>query len=174
MGQTRRGAPPDDGFALPPSISSEQHEADERFMREALAEARAAAAHEDVPIGAVVVKAGEIIARGHNRREIDEDPTAHAEIVALRLAAEATGHWRLEGCTLYVTLEPCYMCAGACVNARVERLVFAAPDTKAGAVGSLANVPADTRLNHRPEVAAGVLLGEAATLLRDFFKARRG
>lgn len=174
MGQTRRGAPPDDGFAKPPEPSPEQQAADVQFMREALAEARAALEHDDVPIGAVVVKDGEILARGRNRREADEDPTAHAEILALRSAAKATGHWRLEGCTLYVTLEPCFMCAGAVVNARIERLVFATPDPKAGAVGSLANVPADTRLNHRPEVVGGVLLSEAATLLRDFFKARRG
>ena len=170
----RRGAPPDDGFAAPPEPSPEQREADDRFMQAALDEARAAEAHEDVPIGAVVVKDGEIIARGHNRREVDEDPTAHAEIIALQDAAKATGHWRLEGCTLYVTLEPCYMCAGAVVNARIDRLVFATPDPKAGAVGSLANVPADTRLNHRPEVIGGVRLTEAATLLRSFFAARRG
>ena len=146
---------------------------DERFMRDALAEARAAIEHDDVPIGAVVVKDGAIIARGRNRREVDEDPTAHAEILALRDAARATGHWRLEGCTLYVTLEPCFMCAGACVNARLERLVFAAPDPKAGAVGSLANVPADERLNHRPDVTSGVLADEAASLLRAFFRVRR-
>ena len=133
----------------------------------------AAEAHDDVPIGAVVVKDGAIIARARNRREADEDPTAHAEILALREAARAIGAWRLDGCTLYVTLEPCFMCAGACVNARVERIVFAAPDPKAGAVGSLANVPADTRLNHNPEIVGGVLAGEASELLKAFFAARR-
>ncbi len=146
---------------------------DAAFMREALAEARAAESHDDVPIGAVVVKDGRIIARARNRREADGDPTAHAEILALRDAARQVGFWRLEGCTLYVTLEPCFMCAGACVNARVERIVFAATDPKAGAAGSLADVPADARLNHNPEVIGGVLADEAAALLKAFFAARR-
>ena len=147
--------------------------ADAAFMREALAEARDAESHGDVPIGAVVVKDGRVIARARNRREVDADPTAHAEILALRDAAREVGVWRLDGCTLYVTLEPCFMCAGACVNARVDRIVYAATDPKAGAVGSLADVPADTRLNHNPEVVGGVLADEASALLKAFFAARR-
>ena len=115
-----------------------------------------------------------MIARARNRREADGDPTAHAEILALRDAARRTSAlWRLDGCTLYVTLEPCFMCAGACVNARVDRIVFAAADPKAGAVGSLADVPADARLNHNPEVVGGVLAEEASALLKAFFAARR-
>ena len=143
------------------------------FMQEALAEARAAESHGDVPIGAVVVKDGRVISRARNRREIDGDPTAHAEVLALRDAARHVGLWRLDGCTLYVTLEPCFMCAGACVNARVDRVVFAATDPKAGAVGSLADVLADTRLNHNPEVVGGVLADEASALLKAFFSTRR-
>ena len=143
------------------------------FMQEALAEARAAESHGDVPIGAVVVKDGRVISRGRNRREIDGDPTAHAEVLALRDAARHVGLWRLDGCTLYVMLEPCFMCAGACVNARVDRVVFAATDPKAGAAGSLADVLADTRLNHNPEVVGGVLADEASALLKAFFAARR-
>ena len=146
---------------------------DAAFMREALAEAHAAESHDDVPVGAVVVKDGRVIARARNRREADGDPTAHAEILALRDAAHHVGLWRLDGCTLYVTLEPCFMCAGACVNARVGRIVYAATDPKAGAVGSLADVPADTRLNHNPEVVGGVLAEEASALLKAFFTARR-
>ena len=146
---------------------------DAAFMREALAEARSAPSHGDVPIGAVVVKDGRVIARARNRREADADPTAHAEILALRDAAKHVGLWRLDGCTLYVTLEPCFMCAGACVNARVDRIVYAAADPKAGAVGSLADVPGDTRLNHNPEVVGGVLAEEASALLKAFFAARR-
>lgn len=146
---------------------------DAAFMREALAEARAAELHDDVPIGAVVVKDGRVIARARNRREVDADPTAHAEILALRDAAKEVGVWRLDGCTLYVTLEPCFMCAGACVNARVDRVVYAATDPKAGATGSLANVPTDSRLNHNPEVVGGVLAEEASALLKAFFAARR-
>ncbi|MFV1959753.1 MAG: tRNA adenosine(34) deaminase TadA [Planctomycetota bacterium] len=146
---------------------------DEAFMREALAEAREAERHGDVPIGAVVVRGGEVIARGQNRREADGDPTAHAEILALRAAARHVGTWRLEGCTLYVTLEPCFMCAGAVVNARIDRLVYGAPDPKAGAAGSLADVVGDERLNHRPEVRSGVLAEEASRSLKAFFAARR-
>ena len=148
-------------------------ESDAAFMGEALEEARQAAEVDEVPVGAVVVHRGQVIARAHNRREIDGDPTAHAEILAMRDAAEALGMWRLEGCTLYVTLEPCFMCAGAIVNGRVERLVFGAMDPKAGAVGSLANVPADERLNHRPEVEGGVRAEECGAILRAFFAARR-
>ncbi len=143
-------------------------------MREALREARQAAAHGDVPIGAVVVDAdGEVLAAEHNRREQAADPTAHAEVLALRAAAGARGEWRLAGCTLVVTLEPCAMCAGASVLARVERVVFGVYDEKAGAVGSLWDLPRDRRLNHRPEVVAGVLADECGAVLREFFDAHR-
>jgi tRNA(adenine34) deaminase len=144
-------------------------------MREALAQARAALATSDVPIGAVVVDAtGEVVGTGRNRREADRDPTAHAEVVALREAAAERGEWRLEGCTLVVTLEPCTMCAGAAVLSRVDRLVFGAFDDKAGAVGSLWDVVRDRRLNHRPEVVSGVLADEAIALLHEFFASHRG
>jgi tRNA(adenine34) deaminase len=137
-------------------------------MRAALDEARAALATDDVPIGAVVVdETGLVVGRGRNVREAEADPTGHAEVVALRGAAAARGAWRLEGCTLVVTLEPCTMCAGAAVLARVDRVVFGAYDVKAGAVGSLWDVVRDRRLNHRPEVLAGVLAEDATALLRD-------
>jgi tRNA(adenine34) deaminase len=143
-------------------------------MRLALDEARAALATADVPIGAVVLdEAGAVIGRGHNEREARADPTAHAEVVALRQAARVRGEWRLEGCTLVVTLEPCTMCAGATVLARVDRLVFAAFDEKAGAVGSLWDVVRDRRLNHRPEVVSGVLAEESTALLLAFFEDQR-
>jgi tRNA(adenine34) deaminase len=152
-------------------------------MRLALAEAvaaREAAAGqeagraEDVPVGAVILDAaGTVIARGRNRREIDRDPTAHAEMVAIRQAAAALGNWRLTGLTLVVTLEPCTMCAGAVTVARLARVVYGAEDPKGGAVGSLWDVLRDTRLNHRPEVIGGVLAAECGDLLRDFFAARR-
>ena len=143
-------------------------------MRAALDEARAALETGDVPIGAVVVDpAGQIVGRGRNVREAERDPTGHAEIVALREAAKAFGSWRLEGCTLVVTLEPCTMCAGAAVLARVARVVFGAHDDKAGAVGSLWDVVRDRRLNHRPEVITGVLAQESTALLEDFFRGRR-
>lgn len=142
-------------------------------MQLAIDEARAATEHGDVPIGAVVVHEGELIASGHNRREVDGDPTAHAEILAIRVAAARLGSWRLEGCTLYVTLEPCVMCAGALVLARLPRLVFGADDPKAGAVGALYDVPRDPRLNHQVEVVRGVEAETCAALLRDFFRARR-
>ncbi len=143
-------------------------------MRVALDEARAALEHEDVPIGAVVLDAdGGLLARDRNRREADADPTAHAEVLVLRAAAAKLGSWRLTGCTLVVTLEPCTMCAGASVLARVEGIVYGAPDPKAGAIGSLWDVVRDRRLNHRPEVRAGVLADESAALLRDFFAERR-
>lgn len=143
-------------------------------MRAALAEARAALATGDVPIGAVVLSPeGAVVGRGRNVREADHDPTGHAEVVALREAARARGEWRLEGCTLVVTLEPCTMCAGAAVLSRVERVVFGAHDDKAGAVGSLWDVVRDRRLNHRPEVVAGVLAAEATDLLEEFFRAQR-
>ncbi len=142
-------------------------------MRLALAEAEAAEAHGDVPIGAVVVHGGIVIAARHNERELTGDPTAHAEILAIRDAAEVVGHWRLLDCTLYVTLEPCVMCAGAAVNARLGRVVYAATDPKAGAVASLYRICEDGRLNHRPPVTAGLLAEEAGAMLRAFFAARR-
>lgn len=144
-------------------------------MREALDEARAALTTSDVPIGAIVVDStGTVVGRGRNRREADLDPTAHAEVVALREAAVSRGTWRLEGCTLVVTLEPCTMCAGAIVLSRVDRLVFGAFDAKAGAVGSLWDVVRDRRLNHRPEVLSGVLADESTAVLLDFFAGQRG
>ena len=143
-------------------------------MDAALAEARLALAHGDVPIGAVVLNAaGEVIAAAHNERELHNDPTAHAEVVALRRAAEALGSWQLDDCTLVVTLEPCTMCAGAIVAARVARLVFGAYDPKAGAVASLWDVIRDPRLNHRPEVVGGIAEPECAALLQTFFATRR-
>jgi tRNA(adenine34) deaminase len=142
-------------------------------MREALAEAERAAAIGEVPIGAVVVRGGEIIGRGHNRRETDRDPLAHAELLAIREAARWMGGWRLTECTLYCTLEPCPMCAGALVNSRIERLVYGAADPKAGWCGTLGNLVQDPRLNHRLEVTAGVLAEESAALLRGFFAALR-
>jgi tRNA(adenine34) deaminase len=143
-------------------------------MRLALAEAGQALPAGDVPIGAVVVGPdGEVVGRGHNRREADGDPTAHAEVLALREAAVGGAGWRLTGCTLVVTLEPCTMCAGAAVLARVDRVVFGAYDDKAGAVGSLWDVVRDRRLNHRPEVVGGVLAGEASALLERFFTGHR-
>ncbi len=141
----------------------------EFFMRQALDEARGAAAIGEVPIGAVVVCDGEVVAVGSNRREIDADPTAHAEMIAVRQAANVLGRWRLEGCTVYVTLEPCPMCAGALHAARVDRCVYGAVDPKAGALGTLYDIASDERLNHRYEVVAGVLADDSAELLRDFF-----
>ena len=146
---------------------------DRRWMDLAIDEARAALVHDDVPIGAVVVHDGEVIGRGHNERERLEDPTAHAEITALREAAAALGSWRVLDATLYVTLEPCAMCAGAIVLARVPRVVYGTADPKAGAAGSVLDVLAEDRLNHRPEVIAGVRAEECAALLREFFAARR-
>ena len=142
-------------------------------MALALDEARAAVAHGDVPVGAVVVVAGRVVAARHNERELRGDPTAHAEILALRDAAEALGTWRLTDATVVVTLEPCPMCAGALVAARAGRLVFGADDPKAGACGSLYNLCADPRLNHEVAVIGGVLAAESAALLEDFFAARR-
>lgn len=147
---------------------------DEKFMREALAEARAAAAVGEVPIGAVVVRAGEIVARAHNRRELDQDPSAHAEFAALCAAAQTLGRWRLSDCTVYVTLEPCCMCAGLMVNARVGRCVYGAADAKAGALGSLYDLNADSRLNHRFNVTAGVLADECREVLSSYFAGLRG
>ncbi len=149
------------------------HEEDARFMHQALASARLASEHEDVPVGAVVVLDGRVIGIGENRREVDQDPTAHAEIVALRDAARALSTWRLDGATVYVTLEPCVMCAGALVAARVARVVFGASDEKAGAVGSRYNLLSDPRLLHEVDIRAGVLELEASQQLRSFFEARR-
>ena len=148
---------------------------DEGFMREAIRLAQDAAAAGEVPIGCVVVHepTGRVVGRGANRRETDEDPTAHAEVIALREAGRANGHWRLADFTLYVTLEPCPMCAGAIVNARVPRLVYGCDDPKAGAVRTLFRLCEDVRLNHRVEVNAGVLGDECAELLRAFFRAQR-
>ncbi len=146
---------------------------DDEAMERAIAEARLALAHDDVPVGAVVVRGGKVIASRHNERELTGDPTAHAEILALRDAAAAVGHWRLDDCTMIVTLEPCPMCAGAMVNARLGRLVYGATDPKAGAVGSLMNLVADPRLNHRVPVSSGIRADDAGRLLVEFFAARR-
>jgi tRNA(adenine34) deaminase len=146
---------------------------DERFMRLAIAEAERALGHDDVPIGAVVVHDGAVIGAGHNERERLQDPTAHAEALALRAAAHALGSWRVLDSTLYVTLEPCAMCAGAIVLARVPRVVYGTVDPKAGAAGSVLDVLAEPRLNHRPRVEGGVLAAECAALLTGFFAARR-
>jgi len=142
-------------------------------MKAALAEARRAQELGEVPIGAVIVHAGEVIGRGHNRRETDQDPLAHAELLAIAEAARQLKEWRLSGCTLYVTLEPCAMCAGALVNSRVDRLVFGAYDPKAGYCGTLGDIPRDPRLNHRLEVCGGVLAEECGALLSTFFQALR-
>ncbi len=142
-------------------------------MRQALAAARRAPFHSDVPVGAVVVKDDAVIARARNAREKGADPTAHAEILAIRKAAKKLGSWRLEGCTLYVTLEPCAMCAGAIVLSRLPRLVYGAPDPKAGFVGSLGDLCRDPRLNHRPSVTAGVLGEECGRILVEFFREKR-
>jgi tRNA(adenine34) deaminase len=153
---------------------SDQRARDEALMREALVEARVAAARGEVPVGAVIVDASStVIARAHNLRETLEDPTAHAELLALRWAAMDQGSWRLEGHTLYVTLEPCPMCAGALVNARVPRVVWGCDDPKAGAVTSLYNIGVDPRLNHRFEITSGVLADECADELRRFFRKLR-
>lgn len=154
---------------MSPSEGSE----DERFMRLALEEARRCLEHGDVPIGAVVTRESEVLAAAGNERELAADPTAHAEILALRGAAAALGSWRLDGCTLTVTLEPCAMCAGAVVLSRVDRLVFGAADPKAGFAGSLGNLVQDPRLNHSVSLTAGVLAEECGDLLRAFFRDRR-
>ena len=149
------------------------HSDDEKFMALALEEAARAAELGEVPIGAVVVHDGEVIARAGNRRETDADPAAHAEFSALMQASRVLGRWRLTGCTVYVTLEPCLMCAGLMVNSRIDRCVFGAPDPKGGAVGTLYDVSHDARLNHEFEVEGGVLEAECAEVLRAFFKLRR-
>jgi tRNA(adenine34) deaminase len=148
-----------------------EHEA---WMREAIAEARSAWQAGDVPVGCVIIdNAGQVIARGRNRREVDHDPTAHAEVVAMREAASVVGSWRLVDCTLVVTLEPCAMCAGAIVSARVPTVVYGCPDPKAGAAGSVMNLLDHPKLNHRPRVVSGVLSDDCAAMLRSFFRAQR-
>jgi tRNA(adenine34) deaminase len=147
---------------------------DDRWMQAAIAEARLALDHGDVPVGAVVVRDGGVVGAGHNEREHRQDPTAHAETLALQAAARRVGSWRLLDTVLYVTLEPCAMCAGAIVLARVPRVVYGTADPKAGAAGSVLDVLAEPRLNHRPAVAGGVLAHECAALLTEFFAARRG
>ena len=146
---------------------------DETWMRLALDEARRAAVHGDVPIGAVAVRDGQVIAQAHNCREIDGDATAHAELLTIRAASQVIGHWRLEAVTLYCTLEPCAMCAGAMVLARLPRLVYAAPDPKAGSGGSIMDLLNHPQLNHRVEVTGGVLADDSATLIREFFAGLR-
>ena len=146
---------------------------DEHFMRLAIREAERALEHDDVPVGAVIVHEGEVLASACNERELRQDPSAHAELLAIRDASRALGSWRLLDCILYVTLEPCAMCAGAIVLARVPRVIYGASDPKAGAAGSVLDVLAEPRLNHRPEVAAGLLADRSGELLRDFFASRR-
>ena len=146
----------------------------ETYMDEAIAQARAGEALGDVPVGAVIIRQGKVISAAHNRRIIDSDPTAHAEILAIRAAATSMGDWRLEGCTLVVTLEPCCMCAGAIVLARLERVVYGAADPRAGAVESLYNIVGDERLNHRVNVTSGVLAKECGEILTKFFEKKRG
>ncbi|MGE5275551.1 MAG: tRNA adenosine(34) deaminase TadA [Acidobacteriota bacterium] len=153
---------------MPSSADDDRH-----FMKEALAFAKIAFGEQEVPVGAVVVREGKMIGRGRNRREALADPTLHAEVEAIREAARAVGTWRLDGATLYATVEPCAMCAGAAVNARIARIVFGCADPKAGYCGTLGNIPQDPRLNHRCAVEGGVLAEESAELLRLFFQARR-
>lgn len=146
----------------------------EYFMREAIKEARKCLLLDEVPVGAVIVKDGKIIGRGHNLRETLKDATAHAEIIAIKEACKTLGGWRLIDCEMYVTLEPCVMCAGALVNSRIKRLVFGAYDKRFGACGTLYNIPCDEKLNHRLEVIGGVLEDECSKMLSDFFKKKRG
>lgn len=159
---------PDASTAALPRVSE-----DDAFMAEAVAEARAAAGHGDVPIGAVVVRGGIVVARGRNRREADSDPTAHAEIIALRDASRVLGRWRLQDCALYVTVEPCAMCAGAAILARLPLVVFAAPEAKTGAVRSTVDLFDDPRALHRPKWREGPRRAEVERLLAEFFAARR-
>jgi tRNA(adenine34) deaminase len=154
-------------------VSSRFFPREEYFMRLALREAARALEHDDIPVGAVVVQDGEVIGSGHNEREVRADPTAHAELIALRDAARTLGSWRVVGSVLYVTLEPCAMCAGAIVLARIPRVVFGARDPKAGAGGSVLNVLAEPRLNHHPQVESGLLAEDCADLLRTFFASKR-
>jgi tRNA(adenine34) deaminase len=154
-----------------PSLTTDP--SDEHFMRLAVREAERALEHDDVPVGAVIVHGGEVVAAGHNERELRQDPSAHAELLAIREAARALGSWRLLDSVLYVTLEPCAMCAGAIVLGRVPRVVYGTADPKAGAAGSVLDVLAEPRLNHRPSVTGGVLATECAELLVAFFRSRR-
>ena len=156
-------------------VKSEQNSAarDEKYMRLALSEAAAAAAEGEVPIGAIVVCDGEVIASAHNRREVDNSPSAHAEFLAMEEASRVLKRWRLTGCTVYVTLEPCLMCAGLMVNSRIDRCVFGACDPKGGALGTLYDISCDSRLNHEFQVTSGVLADEAAAQLKAFFRERR-
>lgn len=154
------------------NVEAFDEELDERFMREAILLAEIAGAAGDVPVGAVIVKDGEIVARGYNQRQVTKDPTSHAEIEALRAAARFFGSWHIEG-TLYVTQEPCPMCAGALVNARIPRLVYGCKNPKAGAVDSMFSIVTDERLNHRMPVTSGILVDECAALLTNFFRAIR-
>jgi tRNA(adenine34) deaminase len=158
---------------IEPSGGVDSSDVDAAFMKEALALAEQAAGLGEVPVGAVAVKGGVVVGRGHNRREMDADPFAHAELLAMRAAAATLGVWRLSEVTVYVTLEPCAMCAGAMIQSRINRLVFGASDPKAGAVGSLYHLLADERHNHRVPVTAGVLAEESGRLLRDFFRSLR-
>jgi tRNA(adenine34) deaminase len=157
----------------PPELPDDRSLADQHFMQMALAEAAAAAAEDEVPIGAVIVHQGQVLAAAHNQREQLRDPTAHAEMIAITQAATALDSWRLENCTLYVTLEPCPMCAGAIVQSRVTRVVYGADDPKAGAVKTLYQLLEDSRLNHRAEVTAGVLAEECGRVLSEFFQQKR-
>lgn len=155
------------------SLNETKSQEDQRFVRSAIEAARIAEENGDVPIGAVIVHQNQIIAKAYNQRQQLQDPTAHAEIIALTQAAAAVGNWRLHGCTMYVTLEPCPMCAGALVLSRMDRLVYGCDDPKAGACGSLYNIVADDRLNHRLEVSSGILAEECTEQLQDFFQRRR-
>ena len=165
--------PPQNGTGSALTVAPPFFPRDEYFMRLALREAALALDHDDVPIGALIVHDGEVLAAAHNERELRGDPTAHAELLALREAARVLRSWRVLDTVLYVTLEPCAMCAGAIVLARVPRVVFAALDPKAGAAGSVFDVLAEPRLNHRPQVASGLLAEDSSALLRAFFAARR-
>ena len=173
MGVEGRPAQVEALLVLAVPTTSAHHPRDEEFMRAALAEASAAAAHDDVPVGAVVVVSGEIVSRAGNERELRSDPTAHAEVLALRSASQVLGSWRLDGATLYVTLEPCPMCSGAALLARLSRLVYGPQDPHAGAALSLYNIVQDPRLNHRVDITYGVLEDEGRALLHSFFEPRR-
>lgn len=155
------------------NFAENESETDIRFMKLAIEQARLAAAEDEVPIGAVIVRDGQVLGAAHNQREQLHDPTAHAEMIAITQAATALDSWRLEGCTLYVTLEPCPMCAGAIVQARIKRVVYGADDPKAGAVRSLYEILNDSRLNHRAEVSPGILAGECGEMLSEFFQQKR-
>ncbi len=156
-----------------PDADMPQEQLDEIFMRQALRQARFAAEAGEVPIGAVIVCQNQVIARGYNQRETLHDPTAHAEMIAITAAADHLNSWRLTGCSLYVTLEPCLMCSGAIYLARIDRLIFGAEDPKAGACGSLYDIPSDARLNHRVAVTSGVLAADSTQMLREFFQSLR-